>query len=70
MSTSYQDIDTRLKVVEDKLQLVMEVASVTKKSPSLVSPGDFVMETMTLNGLYKQLRASGTEIERLTDDGT
>lgn len=64
MGYSIQDIDTRLKVVEDKLDLVMEVASVTRRTPSIVSPGDFVVDRLTLKDLYRELKAQGASLER------
>jgi protein involved in sex pheromone biosynthesis len=59
MSTSYQDIDSRLRTVEDKLKLVMRVASVTKKAPSTIMPGEFITEQMSLEDLYREIQTSG-----------
>lgn len=59
MPTSYQDIDSRLRTVEDKLALVMKVASVTKRAPSTLMPGEFVTTQMTLEDLYKEISNLG-----------
>ena len=58
-SYSYQDINTRLKVVEAKLDLVLRMATVTKRTPSTIMPGEFITEQMSLLDLYKELAASG-----------
>jgi hypothetical protein len=56
---SYQDIETRLAVVERKLALVMQCASVTKRVPSTLMPGEYVTTRMSLGDLYKELQAAG-----------
>lgn len=68
MSTSYQDIDTRLRVVEDKLKLVMKVATVTKREPSTIMPGEFLVTQMSLEDLYKELAGKGAIIEELREE--
>lgn len=59
MSTSYQDIDSRLRTVEDKMKLIMQVASVTKKVPSTVMPGEYITEQMSLEDLYREIQTRG-----------
>jgi hypothetical protein len=62
MSTSYQDIDTRLAVVEDKIDFIMKLARVTKATPSALNPGTFYKEQISLQDLYREVKTSGSEI--------
>jgi hypothetical protein len=59
---SYQDMEVRLGVVERKLDLVMRCASVQKRTPSTLMPGEFITETITMEQLYKELSNSGDEL--------
>jgi hypothetical protein len=62
MSKSFQDLEARLGIVERKLALVMQVASVTKRTPSTLMPGEFIEEQMSLTDLYKEVNAAGVEV--------
>jgi hypothetical protein len=67
---STQDLESRLGVVERKLDFVMKLAQVTKRTPSIISPGDFLMEQISLLDLYREVSTSGGEIVEVKDDGT
>jgi hypothetical protein len=60
--SSYQDIDVRLSVVEDKLDLLMKMASITKREPSTLMPGEFVTTRMSLLDLYREIRREGIDV--------
>ena len=64
---SYQDLETRVNILERKLALVMQVASVTKRSPSTLMPGEYVTEQMTLADLYKEVQAAGGDLVQTKD---
>jgi hypothetical protein len=59
---SYQDIETRLRVTEDKLDLLMKMASITKREPSTLMPGEFVTTRMSLLDLYREIRREGIDV--------
>lgn len=59
---SYQDIDSRLKVVEDKIDFVMKAFTVTKREPSIISPGQFITQTKDLLSIYREARALGAQL--------
>lgn len=63
MGVSYQDIDVRLAMVEDKIDFIMNAFSVTKRVPSILAPGEYVAQTMTLKEAYQELKAAGVELE-------
>jgi hypothetical protein len=67
MGTSYQDIDTRLRIVEDKLDLVMKVASVTKREPSTLMPGEFITSNISLLDLYREIKRQGLDVKDAID---
>ena len=56
---SYQDIDVRLSVVEDKIDLVMKSFSITKRYQSSLVPGQFVEEKKSLLELYREIKGLG-----------
>jgi hypothetical protein len=61
MSTSYQDIDSRLGVVERKIDFLMNLASVTKRTVNDEGvPRD---QKLTLLELYRELQAENATIE-------
>lgn len=60
---SYQDIETRLIVVEDKIDMLMKMASVTKREPSTLMPGEFVTTRLSLLDLYRELKREGVTLE-------
>jgi len=62
MGTSYQDIDVRLAVVEDKIDFVMKTFSVTKRYRSILSPDQEVVETKSLLELYREVKGLGLEV--------
>lgn len=69
---SYQDLETRVNVLERKLDFMMGLATVTKKEPSVLNPGTFVMKQMSLKDLYVELSNAG-ELETVingTDSDT
>lgn len=77
MSTySYQDLDSRLRTVEDKLDFMMKLGSVTKRSPghTLGPNGEptFIIEKKSMLDLYHELQAKGQTLEPVKEvlDGT
>lgn len=56
---SYQDLETQVIVLEDKLDFVMKTFSVSKRYPSLLNPGQDVIETKSLLDLYREVKAAG-----------
>lgn len=63
---SYQDIETRLNVVERKIDFLMSIGTVTKREPSRLSPGDYIETQLSLLDLYKEVSNAG-ELENLTN---
>lgn len=63
MAHSYQLIDERMTTVEHKLDFMMKLAQVTKKEPSVLMPGEFVVRQMTMLDLYHEINAAGLELE-------
>lgn len=59
---SYQDIDVRLSVVEDKIDLVMKSFQIVKQYESLLVPGQVIRETKSLLDVYRELKGQGREI--------
>ena len=59
---SYQDIDVRLSIVEDKIDLVMKSFQITKQYESILVPGQVIRETKSLLDVYKELRREGVEV--------
>ncbi len=64
---SYQDIDVRLAVVEDKIDFIMKLANVQKREPSTLMPGEFITSQMTMLDLYREVKAAGASIEDAED---
>jgi hypothetical protein len=60
---SYQDIETRLRVVEDKIDLVMKSFQITKQYQHPLVPGKVVQETKSLLDVYRELKAANAQIE-------
>ena len=65
---SYQDLDIRVKMIEEKLALVLQCAQVTVGTPSTLMPGEMVKETISLGELYKRLRATGATLEPVKEE--
>lgn len=65
---SYQDIETRLRVIEDKVDLILKAAQVTIGTPSTLVPGEVIKETITMGELYKRLRQTGAALEVAQND--
>lgn len=61
--SSYQDIDVRLAVAEDKLDFVMKTFSVTKQYESFLVPGQVIRETKSLLDLYREVKGVGLTLE-------
>lgn len=56
---SYQDLDVRMSVVEDKIDMIMKSFSVTKRYQSILVPGQEVVETRSLYDLYREIKTQG-----------
>jgi hypothetical protein len=69
MPKSFQDLENRVKMLEGKMNLVLKCASVTKRTPSTLMPGEFVTEQMSLEDLYRELQGAGAMLEK-DDNGT
>lgn len=65
---SYQDIETRLRVCEDKLDLIMKAFTITKRYESALMPGQVITETKTLLDIYRETKREGLIIHNVTDD--
>lgn len=64
---SYQDIETRLLVVEDKIDFIMKSFPIRKKTPSTLMPGEFIVEDINLLDLYRELKATEGTLEQVKD---
>lgn len=64
---SYQDIETRLIVCEDKLDLIMKAFTVTKRTESIIMPGEFTVESKTLLDIYHEMKSNGVQIINATE---
>lgn len=67
MSKSYQDLDTRLRTLEAKVNLLMSCATVTARKPSSVHPLGYTEETITMFDLYRTLQQEGAQLENVTN---
>lgn len=62
---SYQDIETRLRVVEDKVDILMRSIKITKvERPTLIG-GDSVTVTKSLLDIYREMKGLGQTAEQL-----
>lgn len=59
MGYSYQDLDTRLKVLEDKLDFVMRMLPTPIASKTLDSKGQRQVKMVTMKDLYLLSKTSG-----------
>lgn len=59
---SYQDIESRLITVEEKLDFMMKTFSVTKQYASVLVPGQVIRETKNLLEVYREMKGLGAEI--------
>jgi hypothetical protein len=59
---SYQDIDSRLGVVERKIDFLMTMGQVTKRTPSLVDPRGFTETSMTVLDLYHEMNRDNLDL--------
>jgi thiazole synthase ThiGH ThiG subunit len=66
MGYSYQDIESRLRSTEDKLDFIMKSFTMTKTyhMPNLGLEGGYktVKEAVTLAQLYRELKGLGAEV--------
>lgn len=60
---SYQDIETRLRVVEDKLDFLMKMGSVTKREESRIMPGQMIETRMNFLDLYRMVKTQGLDLQ-------
>jgi hypothetical protein len=67
---SYQDIDSRLGVLERKLEFVMDTFKVTREERSIIDPTQVFRHSMTLNQVYREISTGMAEIVKDTDNGT
>lgn len=59
---SYQDIDTRLKVIEDKVAFILKSFTVTRQEQSILDPSKVLVTTQTLGDVYRELTSRGAII--------
>ena len=64
---SVQELETQVQILQRKVDLLMKVATVTKRTPSTLMPGEFVQETMTLEDLYKEVQHAGGELKQVSN---
>jgi hypothetical protein len=58
MGTSYQDIDTRLKVIEDKVEFMLTVSQVTLQLNSPLAAAPQVVK-LTMKEFYQEMQRQG-----------
>lgn len=61
---SVQDLETRVGVLERKIDFMMSLAQVTKRAESTVMPGEYITTQMSLKDLYREISNAG-ELESL-----
>lgn len=59
MSTSVQDIDSRVGVLERKIDFLFKLMTFTKKTPSILNPGEFIIEQVNMEEVYREASTSG-----------
>jgi hypothetical protein len=59
---SYMDIDVRLHVVEDKIDLIMKSIRIQSRYEHPLVPGQVIVETKTLLDVYRELKGLGLEV--------
>lgn len=59
---SVQDIETRLRVIEDKTDFIMRTFSLTKVTKSPLAGFPDHTESKTLLDVYRELKRAGAEI--------
>jgi hypothetical protein len=65
---SYQNIDSRLKQIERKVDFIMKLGSVTKRQPSTLMPGEFIVSQHSMLDVFREIEALGATIEE--ENGT
>lgn len=65
---SYQDLETRLQVIERKLDFLFQIMTFKKRTPSTLMPGEFVVETINMHELYKDA-SNGGGLASVTTNG-
>lgn len=63
---SYQDIETRLRVAEDKLDLIMKTFQITKRFKHPISD-EIITETKTLLDIYREIKHMDLEVLNASD---
>jgi hypothetical protein len=66
MGYSVQDHETRLRVLEDKIEFVMKTFAVTQRYEHPLMPGKFIQETKTLLDTYRQMKGLGLTPDEVT----
>ena len=66
---SYQDIDTRLHVVEDKVDLLLRSIRITKREPPKIIGGEAVVVTKSLLEIYHEMKGLGFSASQLAGTG-
>ena len=62
MGYSYQDLQTRIAVLEDKLDFVMKTFTVIREKRSIIDPNYVTRESSSLLDLYRQTQAAGLQV--------
>lgn len=62
MSTSYQDLDTRVRQMERKLDFIMKTITITHQYRSPLMPEQVMTESRSLLELYRAVNLAGLEI--------
>ena len=64
--SSYQDIESRLGVVERKIDFLMSIGTVTKRVQSVLEPREYIETQLSLLDLYREI-SNANELENLTN---
>jgi len=66
---SYQDIETRLAVLEDKIDFVMKVFTIRVTHQSNIIGGEPTVKNVSLLDAYLDVKAAGLSVANPTEKG-
>lgn len=64
---SVQNLESRIGVIERKLDFIMKLASVTKRTPSTLMPGEYIDERISMKDLYNEISTSDSELAEVSN---
>jgi hypothetical protein len=56
---SVQEIETQVQVLTRKVNMLMNLAQVSKREESSIMPGEYIVTQISLNDLYRELSNAG-----------